>query len=142
MSASVNMQQEYNQQVPVSSYYLLHGKYNSGKGTKQKSSSVKAAETLVPGNASVGGKGNSIMTMPHMGHQITKPAPKSHSHGISTPTTNINNPMMHTMVNPSPNQGSVMAVPKLHLATATNTPGNGTNNVGTTLTSISNVSQH
>jgi len=34
---------DYNQQVQVSSYYLLHGKFN-GKGAKQKSNSVKATD--------------------------------------------------------------------------------------------------
>lgn len=43
--AQMNAQNQidYNQQVQVSSYYLLHGKFN-GKGAKQKSNSVKATD--------------------------------------------------------------------------------------------------
>ena len=44
-SAGQQTKQEYNQQVPVSSYYLLHGKYNSSnKGKKTQSNSAKATD--------------------------------------------------------------------------------------------------
>ena len=62
INASVNTanqtKQEYNQQVPVSSYYLLHGKYNS-KGKKTQSSSVKATDLGGPsGQSGQTGSGN------------------------------------------------------------------------------------
>ena len=95
------------QAAPVSSYYLLHGKYNA-KGGKQKSASVKATDLGPAPQGQVQGKG-SIMAMHQLQQQIGKPTPKSHSHGISTPTA-INS--LHVMSSTTPNQGSVLNVPK------------------------------
>ena len=49
VAASNSAQHEYNaQNIPVNSYYLLHGKFNGGKGSK-KSSSVKATDLMSGG---------------------------------------------------------------------------------------------
>lgn len=109
--------------MPVSSYYLLHGKYNS-KGKKTHSSSVKATDLSGPqiqtvSNGVTSGKNSLMALQAQMNHGIGKPVPKSHSHGISTPTTINSHPMAgaHNIISslagsPSHNPGSVINMPK------------------------------
>ena len=92
--------------MPISSYYLLHGKYSAQKGSggSKQSKSVKTAD-LVPQTVLGGAK---IMTMSQITSQIAKAnAPKAHSHGLTTPSA-INS--LHILTQ-SPKKGMMMNVP-------------------------------
>ena len=77
---------------------------------------MKASDHLgstMPQSTTAASAKQNLLQMQQIQHKIGVPQPKAHSHGISTPTaiTNIN------VINPSPNTGSVMNVPK-HLISA------------------------